>query len=65
MTPPVFTIENECQDCYKCVRHCPVKAITHDKAGCPVVDEAKCIGCGACEFFCPARPATAMQVEGV
>ena len=24
---PVYTIENECQDCYKCVRHCPVKAI--------------------------------------
>ena len=24
---PVYTIEAECQDCYKCVRHCPVKAI--------------------------------------
>ena len=24
---PVYTTENECQDCYKCVRHCPVKAI--------------------------------------
>ena len=27
VTSPVYTTENECQDCYKCVRHCPVKAI--------------------------------------
>lgn len=51
--------------CNACLRHCPVKAIAHDAEGHPVVDEKKCIGCGACEFFCPARPATAMQVEGV
>ena len=50
--------------CNACLRHCPVKAIAHDKEGRPVVDAAKCIGCGACEFFCPARPETAMQVEG-
>ena len=24
---PVYTLTNECKDCYKCVRHCPVKAI--------------------------------------
>ena len=51
--------------CNACLRHCPVKAISHDAEGHPVVDAAKCIGCGACEFFCPARPSTAMQVEGV
>lgn len=50
--------------CNACLRHCPVKAISHDAQGHPVVDEKSCIGCGACEFFCPARPATAMQVEG-
>ena len=27
LSSPVYTTENECQDCYKCVRHCPVKAI--------------------------------------
>ena len=24
---PLYTIKNDCQDCYKCVRECPVKAI--------------------------------------
>ena len=50
--------------CNACLRHCPAKAVSHDAEGHPVVDEKKCIGCGACEFFCPARPSTAMQVEG-
>ncbi|MGI6048070.1 MAG: 4Fe-4S binding protein [Petrimonas sp.] len=30
----------------------------------PVVDKNKCIGCGACEYICPARPLTAIFVEG-
>ena len=30
----------------------------------PRIDAAKCIGCGACEHYCPARPKTAMTVEG-
>lgn len=24
---PLYTIKNNCVDCYKCVRRCPVKAI--------------------------------------
>jgi len=24
---PIYTEKRECQDCYKCVRNCPVKAI--------------------------------------
>ena len=51
--------------CNACLRHCPMHAIEHDERGRPVVDETMCIGCGACEFFCPARPSTAMQVEGI
>jgi formate hydrogenlyase subunit 6/NADH:ubiquinone oxidoreductase subunit I len=30
----------------------------------PAVDENKCIGCGACENLCPARPFSAIYVEG-
>jgi formate hydrogenlyase subunit 6/NADH:ubiquinone oxidoreductase subunit I len=30
----------------------------------PVVDVERCIGCGACENLCPARPFSAIYVEG-
>lgn len=30
----------------------------------PVVNTEKCIGCGACENLCPARPFSAIYVEG-
>lgn len=50
--------------CNACLRHCPVKAITHAKDGTPVVNADLCIGCGACEYHCPARPWAAIHVEG-
>ena len=40
-----------------------MKAITLVK-GIPVVDAEKCIGCGACENLCPARPMPGLTVEG-
>ena len=30
----------------------------------PVVNDDKCIGCGACENLCPSRPFSAIYVEG-
>ena len=45
--------------CAVCDEYCPYKAIKLEKRGdvmCPVVDEAKCRGCGACESACPADP---------
>ena len=49
---PVFTIKNECQDCYKCVRGCPVKAIRISHGHASVIPE-KCIACGQCIALCP------------
>ena len=49
--------------CTACVRKCPVQAI-HIVQGFPVVDRQKCIGCGACEHVCPARPQPAIYVKG-
>ena len=49
--------------CTACARKCPVKAI-HIVGGFPVVDREKCIGCGACQHVCPARPEPAIFVEG-
>lgn len=58
--------------CGNCARHCPAGAIRmvrkdpDDKTSLriPSVNEEKCIGCGACENLCPARPLTAIHVEG-
>jgi iron only hydrogenase large subunit-like protein len=54
MSSPVYTIENECQDCYKCVRHCPVKAIRIVNAKASVIEDA-CVACGECVKVCPAH----------
>ena len=58
--------------CDNCARHCPVGAIEmapsdpddEESINIPVVNESRCIGCGACENLCPARPFSAIFVEG-
>ena len=49
---PVYTLKNECHDCYKCVRECHVKAIKIKDNSASVMDE-KCIACGHCVIVCP------------
>lgn len=59
-------------ECGNCASHCPTGAIemvpsdpdNEDSAYVPAVNEARCIGCGACEYLCPARPHSAIYVEG-
>ncbi len=50
-TPPIYSVSAECRDCYKCIRHCPVKAIkvVDDHA---VVTPELCILCGRCVTTC-------------
>ncbi len=59
-------------ECGHCARVCPTGAIqmvpldAEDEWSprVPAVNEAVCIGCGACENLCPARPFSAIYVEG-
>ncbi len=58
--------------CTACQRHCPTAAIAlvalnpEDRKSLqvPVINKELCIGCGACEYYCPARPFSAIYVEG-
>ena len=65
----VLTDEVECGNC---ARHCPSGAIemvpldadNDESPMVPAINEATCIGCGACEYVCPSRPFSAIFVEG-
>ncbi len=52
-SPPIYTERNECQDCFKCVRECPVKAIKINNA-CATVIQESCLACGHCVGVCPS-----------
>ena len=51
---PLYTIKNNCLDCYKCVRRCPVKAIKIEDNSAQIVPEL-CIACGTCYKVCPVK----------
>lgn len=61
-------VNSDMVDCGNCARHCPAGAIRmvkgEDGYRRPAVNDEKCIGCGACEYVCPARPLSAIHVEG-
>jgi len=50
--PVVEIISKTCQDCYRCLRKCPVHAITVRDGHARVVTE-RCLYCGQCVRECP------------
>ena len=54
MQYPIYTEQNECRDCYKCVNRCPVKAIRVRNSH-PDILPKMCIYCGKCVTSCPAK----------
>jgi len=64
---------NDGVQCGNCARHCPTGAIEMvpmdandgDSPLIPSINEAVCIGCGACENLCPGKDGqSAIVVEG-
>lgn len=56
-TNTIYTISASCQDCYRCVRVCPVKAISV-KDGQASIEDERCIKCGTCVRTCPQHAKT-------
>ena len=64
----VYTKEERCGACSE---HCPTQAVRMVPYGDPAkgltIPETNvelCVGCGGCEYICPARPYRAIYVEG-
>ena len=49
---PIYTRQRDCQDCHKCIRECPVKAIRVEASYSQVMP-GFCILCGNCVLACP------------
>lgn len=56
-------------NCGACSEHCPTQAVSmiayKDDLTIPYTDTSICVGCGGCEYVCPAKPYKAIYVEGV
>ena len=54
--------------CGACSEHCPTQALSmvpyRNGLTIPHVNTDICVGCGGCEYVCPARPFRAVYVEG-
>ncbi len=55
--------------CGACSEHCPTQAVHmvpyKGHLTIPEIDPSICIGCGGCEYVCPAIPYKAIYVEGI
>lgn len=55
--------------CGACSEHCPTQAVSmipyKGSLTIPTINQEICVGCGGCEFICPAKPWKAIFVEGI
>lgn len=56
-------------NCGACSEHCPTQAVSmkawKGALTIPQIDQSICVGCGGCEYICPALPTKAIYVEGI
>lgn len=62
----VYTEETNCGACSE---HCPTQAVSmvpyKDELDIPNTNTDLCVGCGGCEYICPAKPHKAIYVDGL
>ncbi|MBF0206534.1 MAG: 4Fe-4S binding protein [Oligoflexia bacterium] len=69
--PERCIVRTKKEDCGACAEHCPTGAVVTIPYGeklellHPQFTAEKCIGCGGCEYICPARPQRAFNVAAV
>jgi Predicted ATPase, RNase L inhibitor (RLI) homolog len=54
----IVTVDkNICPHNHVCplIQVCPYQAISQGKDGYPIIDEERCVGCGACVKRCPMK----------
>lgn len=52
MPEPLRLKKSNCKNCYKCIRHCPLKSIRFSDHQANIIPE-ECILCGQCFVVCP------------
>lgn len=52
MSRYLYSEKSDCKNCYKCIRHCPVKSIRFEGDMAHITQE-DCILCGKCYIICP------------
>ncbi len=62
---PSYYIEpDKCQACMTCAGRCPVEAVISAKNRIHVIEQVKCIKCGACFEACPPRFGAVTKISG-
>lgn len=59
----ILSRKSDCKDCYKCIRNCPVKAITFEMGQAQIIDN-ECILCGNCYVVCPQNAKEVLETAG-
>lgn len=60
----LYILPDKCAGCMICARNCPVNAIQGGKRMVHVIDQSKCIKCGACLDVCPSKFGAVVKVSG-
>ena len=61
---PLYTVKNDCQDCYKCVRRCPVKAIKIEDNSAMIVPNYVLLAGFVMKYVLPVPNSRAMIWQG-